>query len=145
VTQHHFFECASALFWSAQEGSQVPPQKWHRQSMSSKGKTSKTVVRLSGKGLSNIPMDQYDKDFTFILHGFGHSCARFAADFISPKVSCLHSIDNTISRLDLAIRNSHSVFAEIVELDLGGSILLNDADGSLIISMSIAVENTEQY
>jgi hypothetical protein len=77
---------------------------------------SKTAARLSTKGLNNMPMDEYDKDFTFVIGGFGHSCVQFVADFTSPKLSRLHSIDSTTSGLYLSIDDPHSTFTRIVKL-----------------------------
>jgi hypothetical protein len=79
--------------------------------MSSDGKENKMTVWLSAKGLKNIRMNEYQKDFTFIVGGFPHSCRHFLAQFISPRVSRLHLINDSISILEIAIDNSSCDFS----------------------------------
>jgi hypothetical protein len=51
-------------------------------------------------------MKEYEKDFTFVVGVFHHSCPRFVAQFISLRVSHLHSIDDRISTLRIVIDGS---------------------------------------
>jgi hypothetical protein len=109
--------------------------------MSSEGKGSKTTVWLSAKGLKNIRIEEYEKDFTFVVGGFRHSCPRFVAEFISPRVSRLHSIDETISTLEITVEDSGGEFCQL----LFGSIEVSDSTKSFLMSIAAALENTELY
>jgi hypothetical protein len=69
---------------------------------------------LSAKGLKNIQVKEYEKDFTFVVGGVCYSCPRFLAQFISAHVSCLHSIDDTISSVEIAIGDSGCNFSQLL-------------------------------
>jgi hypothetical protein len=97
--------------------------------MSLGGKGSKTLICLSGKGLKNIRMKEYENDFTFIVGGFHHSCLRFVAQFISPRVSRLHSIDDVISTLEIAVDDRGGEFSQL----LSGSTEVSDSTRSFLI------------
>jgi hypothetical protein len=109
--------------------------------MSSNGKGSEKTVWLSAKGLKNIQMNEYENDFTFIVGGFRHSCPRFVAQFISPRVSRLHSIDDTISTLEIAVEDNGRNFSQL----LSGLIDISSSTKIFLISISAALENTELY
>jgi hypothetical protein len=91
--------------------------------MSLDGEGNKTTICLSGKGLKNIQMKEYENDFTFIVGGFRHSCLRFVTQLISPRVSRIHSIDGTISALEIVVDDSGGEFSQL----LSGSIEFSDS------------------
>jgi hypothetical protein len=109
--------------------------------MSSDGKENKMMVWLSAKELKNIRMKEYEKDFTFVVGGFRHSSPRFVDQFVSPRVSHLHSIDDTISTLEIAIDDSGCNFSQL----LSGSIDISDSTRNFLISIATALKNTELY
>jgi hypothetical protein len=109
--------------------------------MSSDGKGSKTTVWLSAQGLKNIRFEKYENDFTFVVGGFRHSCPRFVAEFISPRVRRLHSIDETISMIDIGVDDVGGEFSQL----LSGSIDVSDSTKSFLKSIATALENPELY
>jgi hypothetical protein len=76
-----------------------------------------------------------------LLGVFHHSCPRFVAQFISLRVSHLHSIDDTISRLEIVIDGSGCHFSQL----LSGSIDISDSAKSFLISIATTLENTELH
>jgi hypothetical protein len=109
--------------------------------MNSDGKGNKMTVWLSAKGLKNIQMKEYEKDSTFVVGGFRHSCPRFVAQFISPRVSPLHSIDDTIPTFEIAVDGSGCHFSQL----LSGSISISDSTQNFLMLIAMALENTELY
>lgn len=49
----------------------------------------------------HLPLESYQKDFTFIINGEEISTSRFVADLLSPKISRLHQIDPTFSEYSI--------------------------------------------
>jgi hypothetical protein len=56
-------------------------------------------LRLSSGGMRNIVKARIENDFTFIVDEHRYSCPWFIAEFLSPKVGRLHSIDGMIQEL----------------------------------------------
>lgn len=56
----------------------------------------KHSVKLQLESLLQVPLDKYEKDFTFIVNGKSFKTSKFIADLLSSKISNIHSKDPTI-------------------------------------------------
>lgn len=54
-------------------------------------------LKLSLERAKEIPLNQYDKNFTFIINGSQYHTSRIVADLLSPTICQLHYNDPTIS------------------------------------------------
>ena len=73
--------------------------------------------------LNDLPLQKYNKDFTFIVDGRRYQTQRIVADLLSPKIRELHFIDSTITEFcfdtdDQAIENSNErdYFSQFLQL-----------------------------
>ena len=62
--------------------------------------------QLSIERLKEIPLNQYDKNFTFIVNGTQYHTCRIIADILSPSICQLHYNDPTIN--EYYINTSHT-------------------------------------
>lgn len=60
------------------------------------------------ENIKHIPIDKYDKDFTFIVDGKRYETSRFLADLLSPRISELHSIDETADTFIITTRKNQN-------------------------------------
>ena len=65
---------------------------------------------LSVDTIKDIPFDQYDQDFTFIVNGKEYKTSRIVADFLSPTVRKLHSVDGTIAHFTITTKEQSGTF-----------------------------------
>jgi hypothetical protein len=86
-------------------------------------------VRLSAAGLANIRHRELPDKFTFIVGAHRHECPSIPADFLSPRVSDLHSIDPTLSELSLDVSDPGGVFDGVLLLGRGATIGLESSLG----------------
>ena len=75
-------------------------------------------IKLNKASLSNLKLDSYPKDFTFIVNGQCFDVPRFVADMISPVVSKLHETDETINIYSLDVDNDEFVSEFPILFDL---------------------------
>jgi hypothetical protein len=81
-------------------------------------------ARLSARGLSRIAQSQFKENFSFIL---GHDrivCDSLIADFLSPKLAQLHSVDPTVPEYRVTTQVSKQDFEEFVSLGYGSAVKL---------------------
>jgi hypothetical protein len=79
---------------------------------------AKTVaVCLSAKGLKHV--HAREKDFTFAVGSERHHCAFYVAEFLSPRVSEMRSIDCTQNELKIDIKDPDCDFKEFLSLGAG--------------------------
>lgn len=57
---------------------------------------------LSLKNMNEIPINIYDKNFTFIVNGKKYAVNRFFADLLSPKIRKLHYVDESINEFQIS-------------------------------------------
>lgn len=74
---------------------------------------------LDSKCVKNLPLDKYEKDFTFIVNGRRYQTSRIVADLMSPQIRKFHYVDPSIDEfvINLNIQNSESdYFDEFLSL-----------------------------
>ena len=63
-------------------------------------------LQLNIERVKEIPLDKYDKNFTFIVNNAQYHTCRIIADILSPKICQLHYNDPTIN--EFHIKTSHT-------------------------------------
>jgi hypothetical protein len=106
--------------------------------------TSKSVL-LSTKGLAHVPIKESRNDFEFIVGDATYRCPSLIADFISPKIAALRSIDDTITNCFIERNDSRACFGSFVELGRGESIVLTESNFKIVGSISKELGNMEIY
>jgi hypothetical protein len=104
-----------------------------------------TSLTLSTNGLSHVPIKESRNDFEFIVGDATYRCPSLIADFISPKIAALHSIDDTIMSFLIETNDSGGYFGSIVELGRGKSIVLTESNWKIVGSISKELGNMEIY
>jgi hypothetical protein len=79
-------------------------------------------------GLANAAVRDWSDDFAFIVGDHRYQCPSSVAQFLSPLVSKLHSIDATISGLRLAIEDGDKLLGSVLEAAKGDSIAIDSAN-----------------
>jgi hypothetical protein len=71
-------------------------------------------VGLSAKGLANIP--RRVDDFTFLVGSRRYHCPSLIAEFLSPRVSELHGIDDTVREfcVEVDAEDARDVFGAFI-------------------------------
>jgi hypothetical protein len=109
-------------------------------------KTSRiSEVRLSANGLVNIQRSLYADDFTFVFGGKRYGCPSFIAEFLSPRISRLRSIDATVCEFIIEDDDSAHDFADILSLASGASLSVTDATYKFIKTICIKLWNREVF
>lgn len=75
--------------------------------------TSKIQLKLSA--FLGIPIDKYDKNFTFIVNGEEFKTSRIVSDLLSPKIAKNHSTDPTFETFTIETTNQGN-FSHILNL-----------------------------
>jgi hypothetical protein len=88
---------------------------------------SRVTGGLSARGLANAPVGDWSDHFTFIVGAHRSRCPSSVAQFLSPRVSKLHSIDPTISELRLEVEDRDELFGSVLEAAEGNSIAVDSA------------------
>jgi hypothetical protein len=99
-----------------------------------------TTIKLSASGLANIQMQN---DFDFIVGKSHHCCPSFIADFLSPKLAQLHTVDPTINNIILSTEDRYSNFDSFLSLGRGQSIRINSENRDFFVSLSSELGNLE--
>ncbi len=61
-------------------------------------------IKLKQSSILSVPINNYEKDFTFIVNGVEFKTSRLQAELLSTKISEIHVIDPTIDRFTI---NTH--------------------------------------
>jgi hypothetical protein len=104
---------------------------------------SSLSVRLSAKGLFNVRAESPDAKFAFIVAGRRHECSWGAAEFVSPRVSDLHSFDATIDELIIDVDDPENFFDEFVAAASGGCVTMSPPNCEVFLSICAALDNRE--
>jgi hypothetical protein len=102
---------------------------------------SRVTGGLSARGLANVPVGDWSDDFTFIVGDHGYRCPSSVAQFLSPRVSKLHSIDVTISELRLEVEDRGGLFSSVLETAGGGSIAVDSTHRRTFEAICAALRN----
>jgi hypothetical protein len=100
-------------------------------------------VRLSARGLANIQEKEEYNDFEFVVGESHYRCPWFIADFLSPRIAQLHSIDNTIGSFVINTKDAKSEFSKFLLLGRGDEIVIDDDNRDFYELLIQEVENAE--
>jgi hypothetical protein len=106
---------------------------------------SKVTGGLLSRGLANVAVRDWSDDFTFIIGDRRYQCRSSVAQFLSPLVSKLHSIDATISELRLGIEDPERLFGSVLETGKGNSIAVDSTHRQTFAGICAAPWNSELY
>jgi hypothetical protein len=110
-----------------------------------KERNSDSKVKLSVNGLANIPIIPVRNDFEFIVGESHYPCASFLADFLSPKIARLHSVDPTIDKFIVSTKDSNGDFKSFISLGRGEEIRLHPTNRDFFSKLSFELGNCELY
>jgi hypothetical protein len=102
-------------------------------------------LTLSMKGMMNITSSRAENDFTFIVGEHRHRCPWFIADFLSPKIGRLHSIDPCMNEMIIETADRSNAFSAFLALGRGSRIEVTDANRSFLNSIARELCNPEVY
>jgi hypothetical protein len=91
---------------------------------------AKLEVRLTGNGMANIASSKAENDFEFIVGDRRYSCPWFVADFVSPVVGRLHSLDPSVNEFHVDIGDSEDHFRKFLSLGSGSNFEICESDFS---------------
>ena len=84
-------------------------------------------IKLQTSAILHIPLNIYDKDFTFIVNGESFHVNKFVADLLSQKVSKYHSVDPTINEIIINTKNRGN-FEKFLQLQNFEEICLSEEE-----------------
>jgi hypothetical protein len=102
-------------------------------------------VSVSTKGLRNAGWLGSNEDFTFILGGRRYQCSYVIARFLLFRVSVIQSIDDTIDEVNIDIDDPADLFARLLSVGSGGSVLIEATTRMQFISLCGTLWNSELY
>jgi hypothetical protein len=100
-------------------------------------------VGLSAKGLRN--MSEQANEFTFIVGSQPYPCPLHVAEFLSPRVGELRSVDDTVHELLIDVDDPSGHFHQFLLLGRGHDIWVNPENRSTILSICGELWNSELY
>ena len=91
----------------------------------------KVKFSLSGSGLKNINLNEFEKNFSFIFKNATFKCNAILAEFLSPLVSNIRRADSSITAvfLDYKIKDQKQTFNFLNSILAGDEIELLDTNG----------------
>jgi hypothetical protein len=104
---------------------------------------SRVTGGLSSQGLANVAVRDWSDDFTFIVGDHRHRCGSSGAQFFSPRVSRLHSIDDTIDEIGIDVEDK--LFGSVSEAAKGRSIAVDSDHRGTFVAICAALWNSELY
>jgi hypothetical protein len=84
------------------------------------------TVLLSPKGLRNIHVKE--DGFTFVVGPRISRCPIYQAEFLSPRVSALRQIDDTITEMNVDVKDGSGFFGEFMKLCPGHALSVSSKD-----------------
>lgn len=108
--------------------------------------TESNQVELKLKRIYSLPLDKYDKNFTFIVNGEEFESNRIIADLLSPKICKLHIDDPTITEFIIETENKGN-FQNVLNLVnfKKNSILANEMPFICEVIEKLGSESIEIY
>jgi len=107
-------------------------------------KWSMAMVSLSARGLRNVRVEA--QDFTFVTRSHSHPCSCFLAEFISPRVSDMRQVDETIHEFVIDIDDPTNVVGQFISSVIRGECFLVDLECQVTLaSVCSYLQNAELY
>jgi hypothetical protein len=113
--------------------------------MSGSNEKAQFQISLSAKGFTNLPMNCYVHDFTFIVGGTRHQCPSFVADFLSPRLCRLRKIDSNICELVIETEDVNNCFSKFLSLGQGSKVCVTDSNRNFFTSICRELLNVELF
>jgi hypothetical protein len=104
---------------------------------------SRVTGQLSARGLVNVAITDSDDDFTFTVSGRCYQSPSSLAQFLSPRVAHLQSIDSTIDALRIDAEDSDGIFGSVLEGARGGGITIDSGHWLTFGGICAALWNSE--
>jgi hypothetical protein len=98
---------------------------------------------LSARGLANVPVGDWFDHFTFIVGDHRYCYPSSVGQFLSPRVSKVHSIDATISELRLEVEDRDELFGAVLEVAKSNCIAVDSAHRGIFEAICAALWNSE--
>jgi hypothetical protein len=102
-------------------------------------------LSLSANGLQRLETIDHAKDFTFIVGGRRYLCPSFVAEFVSPRVSSLRSVDITIDELSLETQDPDHQFGLVLSIGFGREVVLSEREIRFVRSVCGELWNSELF
>jgi hypothetical protein len=109
-------------------------------------KTEKVFrVQLSASGLRNVQQKLYENDFTFIVGSERYRCPSFIAEFLSPRISHLRSIDPTLNEFLIDCEDSDGAFSHILVSGEGLIVRVTESNQEVLRRFCTELRNSELF
>jgi hypothetical protein len=100
-------------------------------------------IQLTTEGLGNIPNLGTRNDFAFIVGERRYMCPWYVANYLSPTIAQLQSMDPTISAFQIESIDTTGLFGNILTLGRGGRISFSPSDQLFYVSVFRELGNSE--
>jgi hypothetical protein len=95
--------------------------------------------------MANIAPSKTENDFTFVVGDDSYQCPWFVADFLSPRIGHLHSLDPTINEFVIETEDPEHQFASLLSLGRGESLAVPEPNLPFLASVASELGNCELY
>ena len=100
-------------------------------------------LKLSSKGLNNLPFELYDGDFSFIVGDKDYKCHHVVAEFLSPKIGKLRVLDPSLCEYHMETEDVDCKFNDFISLALESRLHVEAKYFDFFVSVSRELENEE--
>jgi hypothetical protein len=102
-------------------------------------------LALSWSGMKNINVNDARPDFVFVVDGVRYDCPRLVAQFLSPTVCFLHSVDVSNPEYMIGTKDPNDQFQLFLSLGQGSSIQVASANYPFFLSVARELSNSDLY
>jgi hypothetical protein len=96
-------------------------------------------------GLASVAVRDWSDDFTFIVGDYRYRCPSSFAQFLSPRVTELHSVDDTISEIKIGVEDPDELFSVVLEAARSGGITVDSPHRLTFVAICAALWNSKLY
>jgi hypothetical protein len=104
---------------------------------------AKERIQVSAAGLKNIPIHENLNDFEFMVGSRAYKCHRFVADFLSPKIGDMHTLDPTMDHYLIETPDTNEQFGLFLLLGRGEGLDIRERDLQFFCSLCRELGNVE--
>ena len=111
-----------------------------------------TNFALSFNNIQSIPLEKYEKNFTFIVDGEPYFAPRFVADILSPQIRQLHFFDDSVQDFYINTNdsehknlNGNNYFSEFLQMCNFEEHQLDDTQRELFSTYFLKLCNIKEY
>jgi hypothetical protein len=95
--------------------------------------------------LTNVVIRDSYGDFTFIIGNHRYRCSLSLAQFLSPRVAKLHSVDDTVDEIRIGVEDPDELVGVVLEAARGDSITIDSAHRLMFLAICAVLWNSELY